>query len=263
MMKILVVGDSMTFGAGLDLESWDPKLWINQLIANTFDNYELINLAEIGRNNNWIFTETAHKITQEDFDLVIVGWSELSRYNFHVGLELYSTRTMLNNMDININPELTVSGTWLEDTGNRLRRIYNDHWSILELVKYVNILYNVQTTIKNKKIFFVNTLSTWSDNYFENYDFLLPGELSEFQQYILQSDTRSDFEIKEIYNMIHQQYASYGGIKEHSWLNLYQSLKQLQVDNVSMIDHHPGYTSQEVFVKTLLPKLHEKLSNNN
>jgi hypothetical protein len=259
MTKILVVGDSMTFGEGLTHKSNDPALWVNQLVKKTFDNYTLLNIADSGRNNTWIFTETVHWITQETFDLVIVGWSELARYNFHVGLELYSTKTMLANPDINVNPGVTFSGSWLENTGNRLRRFYNDHWSILDLVKYVNVLYNIQTNIKNKKIVFVNTLSKWSDQYFDYQKFTLPSDLSLFQQQMLQTETRDDDQIEELYNMIYQQYEKYGGIKEQCWLNLYQPLYKWQIDHASLTDRHPGYASQDIFVENLLPELHKRI----
>ena len=258
MTKILVVGDSITFGAGLALGKNDPKLWINQLASQTFTDYELTNLAEIGRNNHWIFNESASELLTNDYDIAIIGWSEISRFNFDIGLELYKTSSMLRNMDININGD-HVSGNWLEETGNRLRRYYNDHWAILDLIKYVNILYNIQVGCKNKKLFFVNTLARWSPGYFEYVNFSLPSELSEFQKQILSVDTRDDLEIKELYNMTHEHYKKYGGIQNKCWLNLYQPLCTLMVDRVSSFDPHPGYASQDIFVKQLLPELHARM----
>jgi len=259
MTKILVVGDSITFGAGLALENNDPRLWVNQLVAQTFTQYKLTNLAEIGRNNQWIFNESASELLTNDYDIAIIGWSEISRFNFDIGLELYKTTSMLNDMDININNGVCVSGKWLEETGNRLRRYYNDHWAILDLIKYVNILYNIQVGCKNKKIFFVNTLALWTQNYFEYTNFSFPNELSEFQQQMLNVDTRDDLEIKKLYNMTHQHYKKYGGIRNECWLNLYHPLHTLKVDQVSSTDAHPGYASQDIFVKHLLPELHARM----
>ena len=85
MTKILVVGDSITFGAGLALENDDPRLWVNQLVAQTFTQYKLTNLAEIGRNNQWIFNESASELLTNDYDIAIIGWSEISRFNFDIG----------------------------------------------------------------------------------------------------------------------------------------------------------------------------------
>jgi hypothetical protein len=59
--------------------------------------------------------------------------------------------------------------------------------------------------------------------------------------------------------MIHKDYEAYGGIQEAHWLNLYSSLRSMQVDNVSSTDPHPGYQSQSVFYHYLAPILRKKL----
>ena len=80
----------------------------------------------------------------------------------------------------------------------------------------------------------------------------LPSELSSFEQELLEIGVRDDQEIFEIYNEIHAQYHKYGGIQSQHWLNLYQSLRCLQIDNSPTLgDSHPGVLSQEIFVNTL------------
>ena len=257
MKEILIVGCSIAQGYGLTYESQDPELWSNLLINDVWGSAKITNLSEPGRNNHWIFTEAANAIHSKKYHAVIVSWSYLSRLNVDVGLELYSTRTMLNDgaIDINVNPNNTYSKEWLIKTGDRLRAIQNDHWAILDLVKYVNIL----LSLKQNNLFFVNTLFPWSQDYFRHKEFLLPSDMSKYQQDILQAKTRDDSEVVSLYNMIHQHYQQYGGICEPCWLNLYTPLRSMQVDDVAIDDTHPGYRSQQIFVNHLSPVLKEKL----
>jgi hypothetical protein len=192
---------------------------------------------------------------------VLVGWTEQSRLNFDIGLETYSTQTMFRNTDVNINPGITVSGKQLLSMGNELRKLQNDHWTLLDLVKYVNILYDAQVTCRNKTLICVNSLLHIPVNYFVEQQFTVPSELSNFHQLMLASETRDDREVKELYSLTHQHYRRYGGIRHELWLNLYQSLKSMQVDPVSDTDPHPGYLSQDVFAKYLINQYNATLRN--
>jgi hypothetical protein len=255
--KVLVVGCSMTKGHGLKYESDDAELWVNKIFPE--DKYKVTNKAKTGRNNHWIFLETMSSLLTDTYDIVCVGWSAIPRFNFCVGLELYPTHTMLNELDINLNNNVTVSGKWLKTIGDNLRKIHNDHWDFLDLVKYVNTLILIQEKKNNGQIFFVNTLGPWPDNYFTKKQINLPSELARFEQNLLQVDTRDDDEIFQLYDMIHTDYQSYGGIQEDHWLNLYSSLKSMQVDVVSVTDTHPGYQSQQIFKQYLDASLEKKL----
>lgn len=248
----------MTRGHGLAEESVDPQLWVNQI----FDQIgEVCNLSQTGVNNDWIFHETMSVLLREKntYDIVLVGWSAIPRYCFHVGLELYSVHTMLNDRDVDINNGVTFSGKWLQRLGNDLRKLHNDHWDILDLVKYVNTLIMIHETSPEKKIFFVNTLGPWCNGYFDHKQITLPSDLSLYEQTLLQIDTRDDSEIFALYRMIHNHYAKYGGIQKSHWLNLDNSLRSMQVDNVSDIDLHPGYLSQNKFSQYLRPVLEQRL----
>lgn len=256
--SILVVGCSFTYGAGLRLESQDPFLWINQLFLNA----NIKNVAKIGVNNNWIFLETISQLLKQSYDIVLVAWSAIPRYNFNVGLELYSVETMLTNRDINLNSKTVISGKWLAAIGNNLNKIHNDHWDILNLVKYVNTLVELQVITRKKKLFFVNALGPWCKNYFGQKKIVLPSDLDQYEQKLLEIYARDDEDIFKLYNMIHSQYLEYGGIQEDHWLNLYSSLMAQQVDAASLVDPHPGYASQLVYVNYLSPILQKKLNEN-
>lgn len=248
----------MTKGHGLSGEIHDPKLWVNQILDSIG---EVHNLSSTGKNNQWIFHETISAILDQknNYDIVIVAWSAIPRYFFHVGLELYSVQTMLSNVDVNVNDRVTISGAWLESIGNNLKKIHNDHWDILDLIKYVNVLISLCETSPDKKIFFVNTLSPWCRNYFDFKEISLPSDLDPYEQDLLQVKTRDDKEVFALYQMIHDHYSKYGGIRESYWLNLYDSLRSMQIDDVSNSDRHPGYKSQEKYAQYLGTILKEKL----
>jgi hypothetical protein len=258
MKQILAVGCSMTKGHGLEKESQDPKLWVNRI----FESIGTVNNLSMTGRNNRIFHETMSALLREKnkYDIVLVAWSAIPRYCFHVGLELYPVHTMLSNIDINLNNHVTISGSWLAKIGDNLKKIHNDHWDILDLVKYVNALIMIHETSPTKKIFFVNTLSPWCRDYFKQKIIVRPSDLDFYEQDLLQVETREDDEIDAIYRMIHKQYSYYGGINESHWLNLYDSLGSMQVDNVSATDAHPGYISQEKYSEYLGRILREKLN---
>lgn len=215
--KLLAVGCSFTRGYGLPNEFENENLWINQL-ARSID-ADIVNKSISGVNNDWIFLETMSEIIKNYYDIVIVGWSAIPRFRFHVGLELYPVFTMLSatfNEDIHINNYETISAKWQKETGDRLRKIQNDHWDILKLVKYVNTLIELQETVKKGKIFFVNSLGPWCKNYFDFKKIILPSDLDLYTQQLLSVDTRDDEEILKLYSMIHGHYQTYGGIREKS-----------------------------------------------
>lgn len=256
MKKALVVGCSYTRGHGLELEQEDPQLWVNVLLKSVGIE-QIDNFADTGANNDWIFHKTVASLIKNEYDLVIVGWSAIPRYNFYVGLELYRTRTMLKNLDINCNTK-TFKGKWFEKLYNDLIQMHNDHWDYVKLIQYVNTLIELQIS-RNKKIFFVNSLLPFPKNYFVRKDITLPSDLTEYEQQLLSVETRDDEEIFNLYDMIHNHYAENNGIRENFWLNLYKSLRTLQVDTISQDDQHPGYASQEKFAKYLISALNEKL----
>jgi hypothetical protein len=254
--NVLAVGCSLTYGAGLPRELNDPALWVNQICSGRY----IRNQAKIGANNEWIFLEAVTAMRQHSYDLVIVGWSVIPRYNFHVGLELYPVETKLNeDFDINLNNQVTFTNRWLRDTGDRLRTMHNDHWDILNIVKYVNALIEMQEISRKGKILFVNTASPWRDGYFQKQSPKSPSDLDLYVQSLLQVTTRDDHEIFALYDMIHDHYQQYGGIQEQHWLNLYRPLVSMQIDRISDQDPHPGPQSQEIFAHYLSPILKEKL----
>lgn len=255
--KILVVGCSYSSGYEFENLKDNPICWTNQLVAK-LDAKLLVNSAKTGANNQWIFLETLSQLQKDNYDLVLVQWSGIPRYHFRAGLELYTVDTQLahNGMDINLVGHQTISSAWLAETGDRLRKLHNDHWDILDLIKYVNTLIEIQK-MRNQKIFFINGLAPWSDCYFDKKLISVPNELDAYtRNTILDTDLRDDVEIIALYNMIHDQYTEYGGIQKNHWLNLYNSMDNTKVDTISKTDVHPGSSSQcnfaEAFAQAIL-----------
>jgi len=256
--KILIAGCSFANGSGLPGESTNSRIWANQL-ANKLHAKSVKNIAKTGANNQWIFLETVSALIKDTYDLVLVEWSAIPRYKINVGLELYSTDSMLDR-SINLVGKETISATWLNDLKNSLLKLHNDHWDILNLVKYINVLIELQTKSRSGEIFFINGLCPWSDQYFVKKPFNLPSDLDKYTYDILQADQRDDSEALQLYDMIHRQYQEYGGIQESRWLNLYESQMKTKIDTVSSTDLHPGYASQDMYSNNFYKILKEKLN---
>jgi hypothetical protein len=243
--KILISGCSFSAGYGMPGGISDEKNWPN-LLANKLGINSITNVAKTGANNHWIFLETISAMMHNHYDLILVQWSAIPRFNAKVGLELHSVDTMLDD-DVNIVGHETIKKEWLMEIKNRLLRIHNDHWDILDLVKYINVLIELQVRARQGKIFFINGLGPWSHDYFEKKQISLPNDLDHFTYNLLQVELRDDDEIFKLYDMIHENYAYYGGIQEQHWLNLYRPMTRLKIDTIKSNDDHPGFESQPLF----------------
>ena len=237
----------------------NTQIWANQL-SKKFKATTVHNVAKTGANNSWIFLETMSELVKNNYDLVLVQWSAIPRYKVNVGLELYTVDSLMNQ-EVNIVGKETVSKKWLEDLKNRLLRIHNDHWDLLNLVKYVNVLIELQIKARQSKIFFINGLGPWSDQYFVKKQINLPSDLDKYTSNLIQVDLRDDAEIFEMYNMIHEHYKIYGGIQQNYWLNLYHSMSQMKIDTIHAGDPHPGLASQDMFVEYFYQQLKQKLNH--
>lgn len=265
---VLVVGCSMTsgynLGGGKNGISQDdplhPDIWCNTLFQSS-DEFAVVNRSSSGANNETIFQIALEGILSEKFDLILIQWTLINRINLQSGLELYHTRSMLqNSFDVNLNNNFVVSGKWLDDLGDRLRWVSNPHWKLLDLVRYVNVLKHLQNFLHGSKILFVNGSLELPKNYFARMSYRYPNELPEYVQDMLQVQTRNDIEIAQLYEMIHTQYANNQGIQPESWLNLYEPLREMQVDSIDKDDNHPGPNSQIIFADFLKEKLREKIT---
>ena len=77
MKKILVVGDSITYGYGFPLEKNEPSLWPNQLAA--FLGAELTNISIPGYDNTGIFINAMSELLTTKYDLILIQLSGIDR----------------------------------------------------------------------------------------------------------------------------------------------------------------------------------------
>ncbi len=118
------------------------------------------------------------------------------------------------------------------------------HPEILKIVRYINIIVRL-CQIKNITPVFINGICSWDKDYFVylNNPQVKPENYTEFtKKFILDIDHKSDEEIYRLYNLIHQEYQSAGGIAPKNWVNLYDSWKRCQVD-YNYDNNHPGKQS--------------------
>lgn len=223
-----------------------------------FPQADIHNIAAHGANNRFIFQETVRCMRTTKYDTIVVAWTAIPRFRFNLGLELYHTASLLEERSIDLVAGQHIDADQLLKFGNFLRRYHNDHWDILELVQFVNILLDLKKTHAQGNVWFVNALVPWCQNYFDVLTVNKPSEFDEYLQKILQADLRDDTETLALYQKIINDYHDHGGIQPMHWLNLYQSLDSLKVDTCYAGDYHPGLRSQQVFAEFLGKSLKTK-----
>lgn len=253
MKKVLFCGCSYVAGSGFSLEKEEPTLWVNLLHQQgKFSGCELINASVPGRSNAGIFQDAVYNLTSANYDYAVICWTSVPRFEFELGVELYATR-------VSFIPNCSVQGVGLnqviytEDYLNNIRdrflTLISDHYEIEQLVYYVNSLVNL-AKLTNTKIFFVNSIGPWDQNYFTKLDNILPSEYTAYTRSLLSVDNRDDEQILNLYNEIHNDYNKAGGIQKNYWLNLYTSLRSLRIDT-NDDGVHPGVKSNQIYFELL------------
>jgi len=261
MKKVLFTGCSYTAGGGFELAKQEPNLWVNILHSKTFLNeFELHNEAMGGRSNSGIFQDSVDNLTKQHYDLAFVCWTSLFRFEVDLGLELYTTRAVFAPngplCDHNLN-DVNYSKKYLESIRDRFVTLQTPHLEILNLLIYANSLIRL-SKFTGTRIFFINAICPWDNNYFEKLENVLPQSYTEYTKNLININNRDDSEIQKLYNKIHLEYNHAGGIQSNYWLNLYQSLRSLQVD-VNADGLHPGIKSNQRFFELINTALEQKI----
>jgi len=233
MKSVLFAGCSYTAGNGWELESKDPNLWVNLLYQNTaLNQWPLLNVSRGGRSNAGIFSDAVYNLTHHDCEYAFVAWTCSPRYEMELGLETYDTRYVIvansTERQHNLN-DCTYTVDYLRKINDRVILLAHPHYEILNLVYYVNSLIAI-AKLTGTKIFFINSLCAWDQNYFDRLHNVLPSEYTPFTQKIINVSSRADNECEQIYNKIHNQYKELGGIQETTWVNLYDSMRKNKID---------------------------------
>jgi len=248
MSTVLYTGCSFSAGTGFALEKNDSCLWINKLHQQFFPNYNKVNFSSGGRSNAGIFQDTLHCLGQQSIAYAFVQWTGTPRINVELGFELFDTYQAFTPMsscqDRNMNDNC-YSASYLNSVKDRFLSLIHDCYEICNLIDYVNVILNVARLTKTQ-IFFANGIAPWDNQFFEKLPHVLPSQLTPYTQKILNVNNRNDHEIFELYKKMHQRFDNLGGIRAESWLNLYQSMKNMKID-VNDDNLHPGPGSNQLY----------------
>ena len=261
-MQILFSGCSVVEGVGLPQRTLDPNNFAN-IIGSVLGGH-VNNIAVNGNNNERIFLETAAQMSKSNYDMIVVCWTSYPRHVFWPGLELYECRRSMSACSVPIVEHNGNELSWSSAQFERIRQWFlmltHDHYSILDICKYVNVLKTLAAS-QGGRIYFVNTLAAWDYNYFEQFIRLVnvvvkPCMLTDYTNQLLNSSQRDDEQINTLFHNMGQDYAQAGNIKPQHWLNLYQSLHSLQIDKGDD-DRHPGPLSHQRYAKLLLENINQ------
>lgn len=247
-MNLLFSGCSFTEGIGLDLHAEDPANYCNVFSKMAFVDtpYSMKNIGVRGHSNLRIFLDTCDNIVRSHYDFVFVGWTGYPRHVMWTGLEEYETRRTLmprTHVEEHNGNYLSFSSEFLNDLRDKFVLSASTHHDILDIVRYINILVELGN-LKNTKVYFLNNICQWDNDYFNRIENPWASKLTPYTNKLLSSHNRDNRQIATLYNKMHDDYESLGGIQESKWLNLYDSFQRMQLD-VGNDNLHPGKLSHQ------------------
>lgn len=264
MSLTLFAGCSYTKGAGWADEDKDQNLWTNILHSSNqyLKHTTSVNLSQTGISNSKIFKIAVDGLVTYRPQYAFVQWTSYPRYNILLSVETYASTMIMGPgvavFDYNLH-DVTYPRDYLQNINDRFLTLHHPHQGIAEIVEYVNTLIKLAEQI-DCKIFFINGICPWDDNYFEKLENTTPSNYTEFTRKCLHTETRSDQEVFQLYEKIHSEYKELGSIQAKHWLNLYQSMYQNLVD-VNLDNVHPGKNSNIFYADLFNQQLNHKLSS--
>ena len=262
-MISVFVGCSFTAGSGFDQTQADPRLWVNLLKNNKhLTDTNFVNLGLPGKSNTEIFVKSIEALCKHKPRFMFVQWTSYPRYTVLLSVETYSSEQIFipgtDCLDWQFSKD-SYSGNYLNNIKDRFLALHHPHQGIVEVVKYTNLLNNIASTT-GTQIFFINGLCPWDQDYFEPLQNVLPSSYTPYTQAIIDCDAKSDQDIFQIYNNLHQDYKNAGGINQQRWLNLYNSMNSMKVD-YNTDNQHPGVKSNNQYFELFSQELNSKLSS--
>lgn len=263
--RISFVGCSFTSGVGLLGGCQDENLWVNMLVHNLFNSYEVFNLGKGGANNHDIFLTTLDTISSISPQYLFVSWTELYRTCVNPGVETFATKSYWGeNADlwpITVNPNITYPVSYLKNIRDRFFDLQHPHYEIVKILMYSKIIANL-CQLTGTNVFFINSLLPWDQHFFKTVDLSSnsPTATTEYTQKILQLDTRNDCEYKKLYYKIHNDYKNLLSATHNKWLNLDRSFQKFFYIDLGLDNRHPGIESNRLFANFLIQQLTHKLT---
>ena len=244
MKKILVSGDSISYGTGFPLQKNEPSIWPNQLA--TFLKADLTNVSVSGYDNTGIFINAISELLAIQYDLILIQLSSIDRIILSVNMheQISVTNTTVNSLKNSISAMaitqfskdqlLDFHKVFLELNGKY------EHWERL-----IKIIYSIQSLVKQGyNIRIINGLFDWSEEFFTS-------KHSLYAKKILNYDSLPDKDINIGLEKICKQIKD---IDLSIWVNPFNSFKQIAVDHAPL-DFHPGSKSHKTYTNMILKNL--------
>ncbi len=247
-MKILICGCSFSSGWGFDRGIKDKNIWPNILAKKL--KAEITNCSLTGCDNTEIFLNALSAMKDHDFDIVIVQWTSLDRIIMTPTAQQVTMITAENpHPDLRNSDYKKFHRVFLELNGMLA------HWNRFH--KMVSILQN------HDNVYFVNGLIPWNDKLFDKNTTLEDCAKDEFLSSLLQLKSQwkpdggieSEWIPEPIWNTIKTQTQT---LDLEKWINLFDNLQSIQIDQISDTDQHPGIQSQKLFANRIAGFLLDK-----
>lgn len=243
-MKVLVAGDSISYGYGFPLEKEEPTIWPNR-VAHAL-NASLVNVSIPGYDNSGIFINAVTELLATKYDLILIQLTSLDRIvvspNMHCRTNLSSQShtslyDWLNKIKIHqfTKEQLLTFKKVLQEINGRY-----EHWQ--RLIRIITSLQNLRKLGHN--IHIINGLLDWSEEDFTN-------KYAEYFKDILNYHSLPDSDIIIGLEEISQQLQH---IDLTMWMNPFANLIHKQIDNAPL-DNHPGSNSHKIYTEMILKHL--------
>jgi hypothetical protein len=249
-MKVCFNGCSFTVGEGFPIEQRDSFIY-DRLVSKKF-NFESDNIALSGSSNYKIFMRSVDAILSNKYDLVITQWSALNRVWLSPGpdSDFFTNDTKYPTFkyrDIHLSKE---EKNKFKDT---LLLLNHDFSNIIDLIKYCNILTNINNT--KTQVIFVNGLVPWTQDIATPLTSDLSNCLSKYSKEILDFDNRDNDEIIKFFKILQDNFIK---LDTSRWVNLFESFRNNAVD-IGPEGHHPGPKSHAWMANKIEDYLQTKL----
>ena len=246
-MKILVCGCSFSSGWGFDNGIDDTNIWPNILAKDL--TAEITNLSVTGCDNTEIFLNSLTSIQNQTFDQIFVQWTSLDRIIVTPTAEHYTMITKDNpGPDISDADYRQFYKVFLELNGMQA------HWN--RFYKMVSILQNY------KNVYFINGLLPWNQKLFDKNTTLEDCAKDKFLSSLLQIESKwtpnlgqSEWIPEPIWNNIKTQVQT---LNLKKWINPFDSMQSMKVDQISNNDLHPGIESHRIFANCITEYFSDK-----
>jgi hypothetical protein len=244
-MKILVSGCSMSVGYGFANLLNDPTIWPNLLGKKL--NADITNVSIPGYDNAGIFLNAISELTTNKYDLILIQITSLNR--IVVSPNIHSRIGLTTPLDFN-HWKGRIDKINYTNFCRTLVLANQDfeHWNRL-----VNVIVTVQNLVdKGYNIKFVNGLLDWTPDFFNK-------DRSNFGDRILNVD---DLPNQEIAIGVENLNRDKQKINLDLWINPFNNLDSLKVDEASSTDCHPGIKSQQMFSELIFNYLQQNNERN-